>query len=73
MKIKSFRSLFVWVGEGIMKTIYKFDGDITAEYKYDVLLDNAKNNPNIDYVVKRYVEGDVEVRNLVNTYREEIE
>ena len=73
MKIKSFRSLFVWVGEGIMKTIYKVDGDITAEYKYDVLLDNAKNNPNIDYVVKRYVEGDVEVRNLVNTYREEIE
>ena len=56
-----------------MKTIYKVDGDITTEYKYDVLLENAKNNPNIDYVVKRYVEGDVEVRHLVNTYREEIE
>lgn len=55
-----------------MKTIYKVDGDIIAEYKYDVLLENAKNNPNIDYVVKRYVDGDVEVRHLVNTYREEI-
>ena len=52
-----------------MKIIYKVDNDIVAEYKYDVLLENAKNNPLIDYVVIRYIDGNVEVRHLVNTYR----
>ena len=30
-----------------------YDKAPVAEYKYDVLLQNAKNNPDIDYVVNR--------------------
>lgn len=44
---------------------YQYNGKSVQQYKYDVLLQDAKNNPLIDYVVKRK-KG---VRNLVVTYR----